>query len=129
MDCVFCKIISGEIPSNTIFEDDIVKVILDINPCTNGHMLIIPKKHYQDILDIPNDVLSHINKIERDLYKHASDKLNADGITFTQNNGIAQDVKHFHMHAIPRYTSDGWKNVFDSSKLDDIKNIYSKLKI
>lgn len=128
MDCIFCKIINNEIPSNTVFEDDIVKVIMDVNPCTNGHMLILPKKHYVNINDIPNDVMSHIVKVERELYKLVNEKLNADGITFTQNNGIAQEVKHFHMHVIPRYNFDGWKNTFDEDKLDDIKTVFTKLK-
>ena len=127
MDCIFCKIIKGEIPSNTVYEDDIVKVIMDINPCTNGHMLILPRKHYVDIMDIPNDVITHIIKVERELNKLVCDKLGADGVTFTQNNGIAQEVKHFHMHVIPRYTTDGWKNIFDKDKLDDLKVIYTKL--
>lgn len=127
MDCIFCKIINNEIPSYTIYEDDIVKVIMDVNPVTNGHMLILPKNHYKDIMDIPNHVFSHIIKVERIMNELICEKLNCDGVTFTQNNGIAQEVKHFHMHVIPRYTSDGWKNIFDKDKLDDIKSIYTKL--
>ena len=125
--CVFCKIINNEIPSSTVYEDDIVKVFLDLNPCTNGHMLIVPRNHYTDIMDIPNDIMSHITKVERILSDLTREKLGADGITFTQNNGIAQEVKHYHMHAIPRYDNDGWKNIFNKDKLLDIKDVYTKL--
>ena len=127
MDCIFCKIIEGKIPSNTVYEDDVVKVIMDVNPCTNGHMLILPKKHYKDIMDIPNDVIIHIIKISRELNKLICDKLNTDGMSLSQNNGIAQEVKHFHLHVIPRYTDDGWKNIFNTDKLEDIKSVYTKL--
>ena len=60
MDCIFCKIVNEEIPSYTLYEDEIVKVFLDVNPDVNGHTLIVPKKHYQDLFDIDNDTLMHI---------------------------------------------------------------------
>ena len=69
MDCIFCKIINGDIPSYTIYEDDFVKCFLDINPDSNGHTLIIPKKHYVCLDDIDNDTLIHIMKIARNLKK------------------------------------------------------------
>ena len=69
MECIFCKIIKGEIPSYTIYEDDVVKVFLDVNPDNNGHTLIVPKKHYLDLYDIPLDVLSHINKVSKEIAK------------------------------------------------------------
>jgi len=65
MDCIFCKIINNEIPSFTIYEDDIVKVFLDISPSSNGHSLIIPKKHYTNLVDIDMDTLTHINKVTK----------------------------------------------------------------
>ena len=64
-DCVFCKIIKGEIPSYTIFEDDVVKVFLSIDPISNGHALVVPKKHYKDFTDIDLDTLSHINQVSK----------------------------------------------------------------
>ena len=69
MECLFCKINKGEIPSYTIYEDEVVKVFLDINPKHNGHTLIIPKKHYKDIEDIDMDTLSHIMKIAKKMYQ------------------------------------------------------------
>ena len=126
-NCIFCKIINGEIPSYTIYEDDIVKVFLDINPNTNGHMLIIPKKHYTDIYDMDDETILHIHKIQKEMYDLVKEKLGAIGCTFAQNNGIAQDVKHYHMHLMPRYQNDGWKNVYDKSHIKDVEDVYKQL--
>ena len=103
MDCVFCKIIAGEIPSYTIYEDDIVKCFLDINPDSNGHTLIIPKKHIKDLTDMDQDTWNHILKIAQMLKKKLEEKLNIDGLTLIQNNGKIQEVKHFHLHLKPYY--------------------------
>ena len=101
--CVFCKIIAGEIPSYTIYEDDIVKCFLDINPDSNGHTLIIPKKHIKDLTDMDQDTWNHILKIAQMLKKKLEEKLNIDGLTLIQNNGKIQEVKHFHLHLKPYY--------------------------
>lgn len=104
MDCIFCKIIDGSIPSYTIYEDEIVKVFLDINPLSNGHCLVIPKKHYLDLVEIDDEVLSHIMKVARNIKKLLEEKLNIDGLTLIQNNGEVQEVKHYHLHLKPYYT-------------------------
>jgi len=101
---IFCKIINGEIPSKKIFEDEEVMVILDVNPRNCGHCLIIPKKHYQDLYDIDLDVLGHIMGVSKNISKLLIDKLGCDGITLEENNGISQEVKHFHLHVIPKYS-------------------------
>lgn len=106
MDCIFCKIINGDIPSYTIYEDDVVKVFLDVNPISNGHTLIIPKKHFVDFNEIDDETLSYIYKTARKIKKLLEDKLNIDGLTFTQNNGISQEVKHYHLHLIPNYKEE-----------------------
>ena len=103
MNCIFCKIIKGEIPSYTVYEDDIVKVFLDINPLSNGHMLIIPKEHYQDLDDIDINTLSHIMEIAKKMKKLLEERLNIDGLTLIQNNGDVQEVKHYHLHLKPYY--------------------------
>lgn len=103
MNCVFCKIMEGEIPSYTIFEDDIVKVFLDIHPDSNGHMLIVPKKHILDINDMDESTFAHILKVTKDMRVLLEDRLNIDGLTLIQNNGAIQDVKHFHLHLKPYY--------------------------
>ena len=128
MDCIFCKIVNGEIPSYTVYEDDIVKVFLDIEPNTNGHMLIIPKKHYLNITDIDSDVMNHIFEVQKKMYDLVKGKLGAEGVTFAQNNDLGQDVKHYHMHLIPRYKNDGWKNTYDKSIKDNVEKIYEKIK-
>ncbi len=100
---IFCKIINGEIPGKKVFEDDTVMVIMDVNPVSNGHCLVIPKVHYQDLYDIDIKTLNHILKIARDVSKILMEKLSCDGITLVQNNGSIQEVKHFHLHLIPKY--------------------------
>ena len=127
MNCIFCKIISGEIPSYTVYEDDIVKVFLDIEPNTNGHLLIIPKQHFTNIVDLNSETMTHIFEVQKKMYDLVKEKLGAEGATFAQNNDLGQEVKHYHMHLIPRYTNDGWKNAYDMN-LESIEKIYEKLK-
>ena len=118
MDCIFCKIVKGEIPSYKIYEDDIVLAFLDINPYAPGHTLIIPKEHTLDVSTISLDTLNHIMKVARDVSKLVTERLNADGYTLIQNNGFVQEVKHFHLHIIPKY-----KKNTDM----DIKEVYKKV--
>ena len=127
MDCIFCKIIKGEIPSYTIYEDEIVKVFLDVNPVSNGHSLVVPKKHFIDIKDMDLEILTHIQKTVKELFPQYKEKLSCDGITLCQNNEYGQEVKHYHLHIIPRYEND---NLKISTNLDkkDPKEIYDKLK-
>lgn len=105
MNCLFCKIISGEIPAKIIFEDDIVMAFLDVFPDTPGHTLIVPKKHYECLDDIPEDVLNHIMNVSKILKKKIEQKLDCDGFTLIQNNGVVQQIKHFHLHLKPFYTN------------------------
>lgn len=103
MDCIFCKIINNQIPSYTIYEDDVVKVFLDIQPDSNGHSLVVPKKHFQDMMDIDNDTLIYIMNVNRKIKKLLEEKLHIDGLTLIQNNGSIQEIKHFHLHLKPYY--------------------------
>jgi len=128
MDCVFCKIVNGEIPSYTVYEDDVIKVFLDIEPNTNGHMLIIPKKHFTNIVDLDSKTISHIFGVQKKMYELVKEKLGAEGATFAQNNDLGQDVKHYHMHLIPRYQNDGWKNIYDENIKNSVKEVFNKLK-
>lgn len=104
-DCIFCKIIAGEIPSNTIYEDDAFKVILDLAPAAKGHALILPKEHYADIYEIDEEVAGRAMKLAKKLSMHMTDVLGCDGFNILQNNHevAGQTVFHFHMHLIPRY--------------------------
>ncbi|MBQ9589874.1 MAG: HIT family protein [Butyrivibrio sp.] len=114
-DCIFCKIANGEIPSNTIFEDENFRVILDNGPATKGHALVLPKKHYADLFEIPEETLAGAVKTAKKVAANMKDKLGCDGLNLVQNNGAAagQTVMHFHLHIIPRYENDGqsilWK--------------------
>ena len=103
MECIFCKIANGEIPSKKIYEDDEIMAFLDINPLTPGHTLIVPKEHTLDFQSISMDKLMKIMNVSRELSQKIVDKMGAQGYTLIQNNGIAQDVKHFHLHIIPKY--------------------------
>ena len=118
MDCIFCKIVKGEIPSYKVYEDDKIFAFLDINPYAPGHTLIIPKEHTLDITTIPSETLNHIMNKAGDIAKMVTEKLKAPGFTFIQNNGFVQEVKHFHLHMIPKYM----KNVEM-----DVKDVYEKI--
>ena len=103
MDCLFCNIMNGSVPSYTIYEDEIVKCFLDINPDSNGHMLIVPKKHIYDLNDMDETTWTHILKIAKKMRKLIEERLKPDGLTLIQNNGEVQMIKHFHLHLKPYY--------------------------
>lgn len=128
MDCLFCKIIKKEIPSEIIYEDDLVMVFLDINPTTNGDSLIVPKKHYKDFREVDNDLLNHMNEVIKKLYPIYQEKLHCDGLTICHNTDYGQEIKHFHIHFIPRYTNDEVRHISNKEKLLDIKEINELLK-
>ena len=117
---IFCKIVNCEIPSYTIYEDDFVKVFLDVNPKADGHTLIIPKKHYLDLDDIDIDTLSHILSTAKIINLLLEEKLKLDGIMLVQNNGTLEEVKHFHLHLIPPFAKS-------SDEISDVKEVYEKL--
>ena len=108
-DCIFCKIANGSIPSKTIYEDEKFRVILDLGPATKGHALILPKEHYADIYEIPEETIGDEMKLATKMAGLMTHKLGCDGFNIVQNNGEAagQTVKHFHIHLIPRYKDDG----------------------
>ena len=126
-DCLFCKIINEEIPSYTIYEDEIVKVFLDINPSTNGDCLIVPKKHYVNIKDIDLNTLNHINKVSKEIYNLLQEKLSCEGITFVQNNDLGQEIKHYHLHATPRYSNDLVEHKFNKDTVIELETIFNKI--
>ena len=128
-NCIFCKIAAGEIPSNTIYEDDSFRVILDLGPATKGHALVLPKNHYADLFEIPEDVLADAAKVAKKVAGTMKEKLSCDGLNLVQNNGEAagQTVMHFHLHIIPRYADDNQHILWNPTKptaeeLVEIKN-------
>lgn len=114
-DCIFCKLANGIIPTNTIYEDDDFRVILDAAPATKGHCLIIPKEHFDDLEGLDDAVGAKVFPLARKMMKLLKEKLSWDGFNVVQNNGelAGQTVFHFHTHLIPRYKGDGqninWK--------------------
>lgn len=104
-DCIFCKIAVGEIPSQTIYEDDDFRFFLDVSPATDGHALIIPKNHYDNLLDLTDDMAAKTMKLAKKAALCMKTALKCDGINLVQNNGKAagQTVFHYHLHLIPRY--------------------------
>lgn len=114
-DCIFCKIANGEIPSHTIYEDDAFRVILDLGPATKGHALILPKNHYANLYELPEDTAGKVMILAKRMASRMTEKLSCDGFNLVQNNGecAGQTVFHFHFHLIPRYKDDGqsilWK--------------------
>ena len=108
-DCIFCKIVSGEIPSHKIDEDDKTLAFMDINPWTRGHALVIPKEHSRNIYDIDAGDLEATHLAAQRLAQRMRDVLNAEGINILQSSEpvAMQTVFHTHVHVIPRYSDDG----------------------
>ena len=114
-NCIFCKIANGEIPSRTLYEDDAFRVILDLNPVTKGHALLMPKNHYKNLYELDDSTAAKALPLAKKMAAVMTEKLGCDGFNVIQNNHeiAGQTVFHFHMHLIPRYKDDdvkmGWK--------------------
>lgn len=113
-NCIFCKIAAGDIPSATIYEDNDFRVILDIEPASKGHALILPKEHYANLYELSDELAAKALIVAKKVITKMTDILGCDGYNIVQNNGEAagQTVFHFHIHLIPRYNDDtvniGW---------------------
>ena len=107
--CVFCKIIKGELPATKLYEDDTALAFLDISPVNIGHTLVIPKEHFENILETPEDTIAHMMKVVKKI-SHGMEALKPDGININMNNKSAagQVVFHSHIHVIPRFIGDGF---------------------
>ena len=132
MDCIFCKIAAGEIPSVKVYEDDRVFAFMDINPLSEGHLLIIPKAHAATIYEITEDDFLAVMSATHKLAAVVKKALNPDGINLLQLNGRAanQVVPHLHMHIVPRWSGDGltisqWDMV--AGDMENIKAVAEKI--
>lgn len=107
-DCIFCKISRGEIPSATVYEDNDFRVIMDISPASEGHMIILPKEHAANVYELSDNIASKIYVLAKKLAIALKEELDCDGVNILQNNEEAagQTVFHLHMHIIPRYFGD-----------------------
>ena len=108
-NCIFCKIANGDIPSSTLYEDELFRVILDLSPAAKGHALILPKQHMANIFEMDDTTAGKVFILASRIAKAMKTALNCDGVNIVQNNGevAGQTVFHFHMHIIPRYENDG----------------------
>ena len=120
-NCIFCKIAAGEIPSATLYEDQDFRVILDIEPASKGHALILPKEHYANLYELDDEVAAKALVLAKNMITKLTTVLGCDGYNIVQNNGPAagQTVFHFHMHLIPRYENDSVKIGWKMGKLTD----------
>ena len=131
-NCIFCKIAAGEIPSQTIYEDDDFRAILDLGPATKGHTLILPKEHAANLFELSDETAAKLTPLAKKLGKQLVDKLGADGLNVIQNNGevAGQTVMHYHLHLIPRYKDDDqhllWKP--GESTPEGLKEICDRIK-
>ena len=121
MDCIFCKLANGEIPTATLYEDDEFRVILDQGPATKGHALILPKSHAANIYELSDEMAAKAMILAKHMAARLREGLNCDGFNIVQNNGeiAGQTVFHFHMHLIPRYEGDNVGITWKPGKLTD----------
>lgn len=116
-DCIFCKIANGEIPSRSLYEDDEFKVIMDLAPATKGHSLILPKNHFNNLYELPDETAGKAMMLAKKMATMMTDKLSCDGFNLVQNNGecAGQTIFHFHLHLIPRYLDDNQNILFEAT--------------
>ena len=133
-NCIFCKIDNGEIPSATLYEDEDFRVILDLGPATKGHALILPKNHFANLFEIPEDMDAKAFILAKKIAKKMKDVFGCDGVNIVQNNGVAagQTVFHFHIHLIPRYKDDQqnltWEqHTYEDATMDEIERILKEV--
>lgn len=130
MNCIFCKIANKEIPSSVIYEDDLTLAILDLSQANPGHTLVMPKGHYENILSVPEDVLSHIMVVAQKIAKAIDNAFNPQGINIINNcrEAAGQTVMHTHVHIIPRYENDGIKlELINNEGKFDLNEIKEKI--
>ncbi|HCQ89996.1 MAG TPA: HIT family protein [Clostridium sp.] len=129
MDCIFCKIVKGDLPSNLVYENDLIMCFLTIEPINEGHVLIIPKSHYLDTDEIPTEVVTSMMVLSKRIVKVIKEKYSPDGYSVMQNGGEFNDIGHYHMHVFPRYKGDGFGWTFSDKKHNFSQEIAKELKI
>ncbi len=127
-DCIFCKIVGGEIPADKIYEDKNILAFLDISPVNPGHALVMPKAHYETYLDTPDETLANISKKVKKIAQGIKIATEAEGINIMVNahKAAGQVVPHLHIHVIPRYLSDGFKHWVGKKSLEDKSKILAE---
>jgi len=120
-NCIFCKIANGEIPTNTLYEDDYFRVIFDLSPASKGHALVLPKEHFSNVFELGEEEASRAMVVAKKVATALKEITGCEGFNILQNNGeiAGQTVFHFHMHLIPRYSGDGVKITWNHGKPTD----------
>ena len=130
-NCIFCKIANGEITSKTLYEDEEFRVILDLAPATKGHALILPKSHFKNLYELPDETAAKVMKLAKRMATTMTEKLGCDGFNLVQNNNevAGQTVFHFHMHLIPRYENDNQKIAWNPTEMtqDELEAVKNQI--
>lgn len=129
-ECLFCKIIAGEIPSKAVYEDEDFKAILDVNPAARGHVIIIPKKHASNIYELEDEDAAKVFPIAKKIAFALQKTYGCDGVNVLQNNGEAagQTVFHLHVHVVPRYYGDDVQIMWEPGDTPDLDKVANEIK-
>lgn len=128
--CIFCKIIAGEIPSATVYEDDDFKAILDVNPAARGHVIIVPKKHAANVFEMEDGDAAKVFPVAKKVAAALKKTYGCDGVNILQNNGEAagQTVFHLHVHVIPRYYGDGVNIMWKPGETPNLEEVAEEIR-
>ena len=126
--CIFCDIADKKLETNIVYEDEMVMAFLDCDPINEGHVLLIPKKHYLDVDEIPEQILIHLMIISQKIVKAIKSSYHPNGYSIMQNGGEFNDVGHYHLHVFPRYKNDGFGWTFSDEKYDSSKEVADRIR-
>lgn len=125
--CEFCNIVNKETDAFVVYENSNVMAILDCDPINEGHILLIPKKHYSDIDELPSELLAEIMSASQKIVKALKATYQSNGYSIMQNGGIFDDVGHFHLHIFPRYSGDGFAWTYSEKQFDHSQEVAGKI--
>jgi len=130
--CVFCEIVAGSERAVKVYEDDVCVAIMDIAPVNRGHMLVVPKRHYDTVFDMPFDEAAHVFGVACLMAKAVKEAVGAEGVNILQNNGRAawQYISHVHVHVVPRWIGDRIEAYWpaERSNYDELENVAAKIR-
>lgn len=127
MECLFCKIINGEIPKRTLYEDEICEAIMDAFPTTEGHVLILVKEHVESLDQASYETVAHVAKVTKFISNAMKLALNPDGVTTVENSGLLQEIPHAHVHLIPTYENQRGLEFISKGNQERIEIEYQKI--
>ena len=127
MDCIFCH--KEKIATDLVYEDEVVMAFMDMDPINEGHVLLVPKDHYLDVDEIPDEVLSHLMIVSKKLVSALKEVYHPDGYSIMQNGGAFNDIGHYHLHIFPRYTGDGFGWTYGSNTQNVTSEIAERIRV